>query len=85
MAGLCVNRPPYPGDLLSVHLRPASLSPRSMLACEHKFAEEAAEWAAKLREADRAWQERIGEMQQTWGEGGADSFTMLEDKPCSVH
>ena len=41
-----------------------------MLACELKFKEEAYEWEAKLREADRAWQERIGEMQQTWGEGG---------------
>ena len=41
-----------------------------MLACERKFEEEAAEAEARLKAADHAWQGRVEEIEQAWGEMG---------------
>ena len=39
-----------------------------MAACERKFSEEASEWESRMRESDRVWQVKAGELEQIWGE-----------------
>ena len=41
-----------------------------MTACERKFSEECTEWEGRMRDADRAWQMKMVELEQVWGECG---------------